>query len=688
MVNKEASGRKNLVAQALGRDGQAIDVQKDLAFRRRINERIIQVILLFCGILSIFTTLGIVYVLGRESINLFVTPQWEGTNKALIADISPNQTDFQTISGSELSDGQVIRIGDEQMRIIEYSANSITVNSIGSGAGLRSFCAGDIQIANSSRSISDEEIATCAENGIEALSLRVGIDALAIAVNAENDFATDITREELSQIIGSATTWSDVRSSWPNEEIVRFMPGADSGTFDFFVDAIFDGDTTAALTMEPFLSEDDNELVRGVRANPYAISFFGFAYYQQNQDNLNLVSIEGIDPSEATVNDGTYSLSRPLYLVTSAEILANQPQVSALVNYYYTHVNEEILDVGYFPVADDVLVEGQRAYLDAIGIDGDELPEIDVPNLTGNIDIAGSSTVFPLTQRIVTRFIDDGFVSHLTVERGINGTDARRHRARAEVEREERVTLTEFFFHDVWQPAIGEFGVRPLVNATLMTSTIAMLVALPLGLGAAIYLSEYASERVRKILKPILEIIGGIPTVVYGYFALTFMTPLLRSIFGQDVVGFYNTASAGIVVGILIIPLVSSMSDDALHAVPQSLREASHGLGANKLETTIKVVIPAALSGILAAFIVAVSRAIGETMVVAIAAGAGPNFTFNPFDSAETMTGHIARISGGDLSYDSVDYNSIFAIGLTLFVITLVLNVLSRTIISRFRENY
>ena len=273
------------------------------------------------------------------------------------------------------------------------------------------------------------------------------------------------------------------------------------------------------------------------------------------------------------------------------------------------------------------------------------------------------------------------------MRRGVRGENTiAPHSAGVAVEYNDRPTLLEFFTNTNWIPAIGEFGVIPLINATLMTSAIAMLVALPLGIGAAIYLSEYASPRVRSSLKPVLEILAGIPTVVYGYFALTFMTPLLRGIFGVDIVNIYNTASAGIVVGILIIPLVSSMSEDALHAVPQALREASYGLGATKLETVIKVVVPAALSGILAAFIVAVSRAIGETMIVAIAAGAGPNFSFNPFDSAETMTGHIARISGGDLSYDSIDYNSIFAIGLTLFLMTFILNVLSRVIISRFRE--
>lgn len=250
------------------------------------------------------------------------------------------------------------------------------------------------------------------------------------------------------------------------------------------------------------------------------------------------------------------------------------------------------------------------------------------------------------------------------------------------------VTLFEFFTGTTWQPQIGEFGVLPLVNATLMVSGIAMLVALPLGLATAIFLSEYASPRVRSIMKPILEILAGIPTVVYGYFALTFMTPLLRGIFGANTVQIFNTASAGIVVGILIIPLVSSLSEDALHAVPDSLRQAAYSVGATKLETSIKVVVPAALSGITAAFVVAISRAVGETMIVAIAAGAGPKFTFNPFESAETMTGHIVRISGGDLAYNSIDYNSIFAIGLLLFFMTLVLNIISRRIVARFREVY
>jgi phosphate transport system permease protein len=221
-----------------------------------------------------------------------------------------------------------------------------------------------------------------------------------------------------------------------------------------------------------------------------------------------------------------------------------------------------------------------------------------------------------------------------------------------------------------------------------MTSFIAMLVSGPLGLSAAIYLSEYATPRTRSLLKPTLEVLAGIPTVVYGYFALTFMTPLLRAIFGNDTVQVYNNASAGIVMGIMIMPLVTSMSEDALSAVPRSLREASYGLGATKLETAVQVVVPAALSGIVAAFIIGISRAVGETMIVALAAGAGPNLTFNPFKAAETITGHIARISGGDISYASIQYESIFALGLVLFVVTLALNLISKAVISRFREAY
>jgi phosphate transport system permease protein len=250
------------------------------------------------------------------------------------------------------------------------------------------------------------------------------------------------------------------------------------------------------------------------------------------------------------------------------------------------------------------------------------------------------------------------------------------------------VTMAKFLGTTRWQPGVGLFGIWPLVTSTLITSVIAIFVSLPLGLAAALFLSEYATPKARATLKPILEVLAGIPTVVYGYFALLFMTPLLQSIFGKQTVEVYNMASAGIVMGIMILPLISSMSEDALSAVPRALREGAYAMGATKFETSIQVVLPASLSGVGAALIVGISRAIGETMIVAIAAGSGPNFTFNPFKAAETMTGHIARISGGDLSYNSIDYTSLFAVALMLFLVTLVLNLISQVVVERFREKY
>lgn len=276
----------------------------------------------------------------------------------------------------------------------------------------------------------------------------------------------------------------------------------------------------------------------------------------------------------------------------------------------------------------------------------------------------------------------------LIVERGVDDSIIRAHEADDEqLYKAEVPTLVEFLTFNRWQPQIGNFGVWPLLLSTLIVSFIALLVSIPLGLGAAIFLSEYADPGVRNVLKPILEVLAGVPTVVYGFFALTFVTPVLQDIFGNQV-QFYNMLAAGLVVGVLIIPLISSLSEDALSAVPRALREASYGLGATKLETTVKVVLPAAVSGVMSAIIIAMSRAVGETMIVAIAAGSGPNFTFNVFEGAETMTGHMARISGGDLSYGSIDYTSIFAIGALLFVVTLTLNIMSSWVANRLQEDY
>ncbi len=672
----------------------------DLRHKFKWHEAAIQLALFACGLLSIFTTIGIILVLGNESISFFTRDQWVNSNRAILNDMDERASVVSVEPGEALEaveESGVIRIGQEVMEIVEFHNNRIDIAVLGTGGGFGRFCAGEAalgeagltrpQIVNASRPIKQAEIADCAENGIAPVGFRVGTDALAITVSADNEFLRELTFAELQQVFGEAVRWSQLRPDYPDEPIQLVIPGQDSGSFDFFVEEVFNHDAEPMLSRQPIMSENDNQLVGSIKRNPYAIGFFGYAYYLANTDDLRLLSLDGVAPAAASVEDGSYALSRPLFLYSDAEIMRAQPQVSDFISYTLAHANAVIVDVGYFQASVEALAAARNQWIRATG--ASQAPAIDPSAVSGALDIVGSSTVYPFTQRIAEQFTAQGYLPRIEVQRGARGEyTISPHSAGLAIEYNDRPTIIEFFTNTSWIPAIGEFGVIPLINATLMTSTIAMLVALPLGIGAAVYLSEYASPRVRSTLKPVLEILAGIPTVVYGYFALTFMTPLLRTIFGVEVVNIYNTGSAGIVVGILIIPLISSMSEDALHAVPQALREASYGLGATKLETVIQVVMPAALSGILAAFIVAVSRAIGETMIVAIAAGAGPNFSFNPFASAETMTGHIARISGGDLSYDSIDYNSIFAIGLTLFVMTFLLNVLSRVIISRFREAY
>ncbi len=250
------------------------------------------------------------------------------------------------------------------------------------------------------------------------------------------------------------------------------------------------------------------------------------------------------------------------------------------------------------------------------------------------------------------------------------------------------VSVFEFLSGTRWTPLFSskQFGVLALVAGTTLTAVMAMVVALPLGLLSAVYLSEYAPNGVRKVVKPILEVLAGIPTVVYGYFALLFVTPILRSISGD--ISVFNALSASIVMGIMILPMVSSLSEDAMRAVPRTLREGAYALGSTKLEVSTLVVVPAALSGIVSAFILAVSRAIGETMIVTIAAGQNPTFTLNPFVPIETMTAYIVQVSQGDAPAGSIEFKTIFAVALLLFVITLVMNLLSQFVVTRFREEY
>ncbi len=252
----------------------------------------------------------------------------------------------------------------------------------------------------------------------------------------------------------------------------------------------------------------------------------------------------------------------------------------------------------------------------------------------------------------------------------------------------EHVSLKEFLTDTMWTPLFADahYGILPLVAGTLTTTMVALVVAVPVGTIIAIYLSEFASHRLRETVKPILELLGAVPTVVYGYFALTAVTPLLQKLM-PELPGF-NMLSAGLVIGLMIVPYVASVSEDAMRSVPRYMREGSYAMGATRLQTALRVVVPGAFSGLAAAFILGISRAVGETMVVAIAAGMQPNFTFDPREQAATITAYIVQVSLGDLPHGSIGYQSIFAAGLVLMLITLIFNVIGFSLTRKFREAY
>ncbi len=253
----------------------------------------------------------------------------------------------------------------------------------------------------------------------------------------------------------------------------------------------------------------------------------------------------------------------------------------------------------------------------------------------------------------------------------------------------QRVSITDYLFGTEWFPFAGNnptFGVLPLILGTLKVTLIAVIVAVPIGLAAAIYLSEYASDKARRTIKPILEVLAGVPTIVYGFFALTFVTPILQQLIPS--LKIFNALSPGIVVGIMIIPMIASLSEDAMSSVPNSIREGALALGATKFEVAIKVVLPAALSGIISSIVLAISRALGETMIVSLAGGASPTFDFNVTGSIQTMTAYIVQVSSGDAGYGTTIYYSIYAVGFTLFIFTLIMNLLAHYISKRFREEY
>ena len=313
----------------------------------------------------------------------------------------------------------------EQFRNEGYAGN-ITIDSIGSGAGFERFCvAGETDVSNASRPIKDSEVESCAAIGRTPIEFRVGTDALAVTVSAENDFVTDVTLEELAAIFSTAETWADVRPEWPAEPIQRFIPGTDSGTFDYFVEEIFEEDEAPILAASNLqLSEDDNVLVQGIEGSPYAIGFFGYAYYQENAEALHILNINSVEPSATSVEDGSYALARPLFIYSDATIMQDKPQVAAYINYFLSNVNGVIGEVGYFPSSVAAINSAKQAWADAQNVSigggaaeaGVTLPTVDPLAVTGDVVSAGSSTVFPLAEAIAEQFRNEGYAGNITID--------------------------------------------------------------------------------------------------------------------------------------------------------------------------------------------------------------------------------------------------------------------------------
>ncbi|MCB9433438.1 MAG: PstS family phosphate ABC transporter substrate-binding protein [Ardenticatenaceae bacterium] len=309
----------------------------------------------------------------------------------------------------------------------EGFGGNVTIDSIGSGAGFERFCvAGETDVSNASRAIKDSEVESCQAIGREPIEFRVGTDALAVVVNPNNTFVDSVTLEELAAIFSTAETWADVNPAWPAEPILRFSPGTDSGTFDYFVEEVFAEDETPLLAASNLqLSEDDNVLVQGVEGSEFAIGYFGYAYYQENKDLLKILHIEGIEPVAENVDNGSYPLARPLFIYSTAEIMQEKPQVAAYINFFLTYVNDEIVDVGYFPASNEALNASKQAWANAQNVAmempaaasaGVTLPMVDPLSVSGDVVSAGSSTVFPLAERMAERFQDEGFGGNVTID--------------------------------------------------------------------------------------------------------------------------------------------------------------------------------------------------------------------------------------------------------------------------------
>ena len=572
----------------------------------------------------------------------------------------------------------------------------VTVGISGTGGGFQKFCRDEIDIADASRPIAASEVEACAKTNVDYIELPVAYDGLAVVVHPKNTFAASMTVAELKKLWepgaqGQIKRWNQVRDGWPDSEVHLFGAGVDSGTFDYFTEVIMGkakasrGDYTS--------SEDDNVIVQGVSGDEFALGYFGYAYYEENKDKLKLVAIDDGDETQRRRPDSAVARNRRQRHVSSAVasgvhlsegevarpargeelrgLLSERGDSARSRRRLHSPAREGVRDGAVALCGEEDRHHVSRHHVRAGDARAKAVAIAMALRSRALIESVIEWTLFFCAAGSI--LITAGIVAVLVFET---------------IEFLREVPITEFLFGTVWTPLFSEkhFGVLPLVSGTVLTSMIAMAVALPAGLLTAIYLSEYAAAGLRRIVRPVLEVLAGIPTVVYGYFALQFVTPLLQG-FVPALAGF-NALGPGIVMGIMILPLVSSLSEDALHSVPNGLREGAYALGSTRMQTSLRVVVPAAFSGISAAAILAVSRAIGETMIVAIAAGQQPRLTLDPRVPVETMTAYIVQVSLGDTPAGTLEYRTIFAVGMLLFVSTFALNLISTWLRNRFREEY
>jgi phosphate binding protein len=434
----------------------------------------------------------------------------------------------------------------------EGYSGQITIDSIGSGAGYERFCtAGETDIANASRGIREEELEACEAIGRPALEFRVGTDALAIVVNPANDFATDLTLEQLALAFSTAETWADVDPSFPAEPIARYSPGTDSGTFDYFVESVFDEDDAPILSADNIqFSEDDNVLVQGVEGDPYAIGYFGYAYYLENSDLLQILSIDGVEPTATTAEDGSYPLARPLFIYSSAPIMQEKAQVADFINFYLTIVNEEIVDVGYFPASDAALEQARLNWQLGMGLITEDqammggaeevaeetgamaaLPEPDPLSATGDIVTAGSSTVFPLSERMAERYQSEGYSGQITIDSIGSGAGYERFCTAGETDianasrgiREEEVAACESIGRPAVEFRVGTDALAIVVNPANDFATDLTLEQLALAFSTA---ETWADVDPSFPAEPIARYSPGTDSGTFDYF--------VESVFDED----------------------------------------------------------------------------------------------------------------------------------------------------------